>query len=228
MIFMSKPTVGKTKTNANNTNKNSSPKNVKKSPKKSPKKKIKVTFLKSGFLQHDYPVHNKKEVAFVGRSNAGKSSLINAIAGENIAHVSQTPGKTRLLNFFAFGESYVLVDMPGYGFASRSGDEITEWQKAIETYLDSRKCLGGLVLVMDVRRDWEEHEKMLLRFANKIGVPMVVAMTKIDRLNQKELKERLNEIKKHAHTSLLFPISSTTHVGYREMEEYIYKEWIKA
>ena len=201
----------------------------KKSPSsKGSKKKIKVTFLKSGFLQKDYPTHNKKEVAFVGRSNAGKSSLINALAGEKIAHVSQTPGKTRLLNFFAFGDSYVLVDMPGYGFASRSGDEITEWQKAIETYLDNRECLGGLVLVMDVRRDWEEHEKMLLRFANKIGVPMVVAMTKIDRLNQKELKERLAEIKKHAHTSLLFPISSTTHVGYREMEEYIYKEWIKA
>ncbi len=226
MWDMSKPQVGKTSTN--NINKNSALKNAKKSPKKNVKKKIKVTFLKSGFLQQDYPTHNKKEVAFVGRSNAGKSSLINALAGEKIAHVSQTPGKTRLLNFFAFGDSYVLVDMPGYGFASRSGDEITEWQKAIETYLDNRECLGGLVLVMDVRRDWEEHEKMLLRFANKIGVPMVVAMTKIDRLNQKELKERLNEIKKHAHTSLLFPISSTTHVGYREMEEYIYKEWIKA
>lgn len=191
------------------------------------KKKHKVTFIKSGFLPSDYPIHKKKEVAFVGRSNAGKSSLINALAGSDVAHVSQNPGKTRLLNFFNFGESYVLVDMPGYGFASRSGDEIREWTQAIENYLDQRECLAGLVLVMDVRRDWEDEEKMLMRFANKIGLPVVVAMTKIDRLNQKELKERLAAIKQHAHTDKLFPVSSTKEQGYDVMEDYIYKEWIK-
>ncbi len=198
------------------------PKQIKKQ-----KKVHKVKFIKSGFQQDDYPFHKKKEVAFVGRSNAGKSSLINALAGEDIAHVSKTPGKTRLLNFFNFGESYVLVDMPGYGFASRSGSEILEWQKVIENYLETRECLAGLVLVMDVRRDWEDHEKMLMRFANKIGLPLLVAMTKIDQLNQKDLKARLAEIKQHAHTSLLFPISSTKKLGFVEMEEYIYKQWIK-
>ena len=191
------------------------------------KKKHKVTFIKSGFVASDYPVHKKKEVAFVGRSNAGKSSLINALAGSDVAHVSSSPGKTRLINFFSFGESYVLVDMPGYGFASRSGDEIREWTQAIETYLDQRECLAGLVLVMDVRRDWEEEEKLLMRFANKIGLPVVVAMTKIDRLNNKELKERLAAIKQHAHTDKLFPVSSTKEQGYDVMEDYIYKEWIK-
>ena len=191
------------------------------------KKKHKVTYIKSAFLPPDYPVHKKKEVAFVGRSNAGKSSLINALAGSDVAKVSQTPGKTRLINFFSFGDSYVLVDMPGYGFAARSSDEIREWTQSIENYLDQRDCLVGLVLVMDVRRDWEEEEKMLMRFANKIGLPVVVAMTKIDRLNQKELKERLAAIKQHAHTSLLFPVSSTKEQGYDVMEDYIYKEWIK-
>lgn len=191
------------------------------------KKKHKVTFIKSGFVPSDYPIHKKKEVAFVGRSNAGKSSLINALAGSDVAKVSQTPGKTRLINFFSFGESYVLVDMPGYGFASRSGDEIREWTQAIESYIDDRDQLVGLVLVMDVRRDWEEEEKMLMRFANKVGLPVVVAMTKIDRLNQKELKERIAAIRAHAHTKLLFPVSSTAHKGFQEMEDYIYKEWIK-
>jgi len=190
-------------------------------------KKHKVKFIKSGFAANDYPIHNKKEVAFVGRSNAGKSSLINAMAGEDVAKVSQTPGKTRLLNFFSFGESYVLVDMPGYGFASRSGSEIAEWQKVIEDYLADRECLAGLVLVMDVRREWEDHEKMLLRFANKVGLPMLVAMTKIDQLTQKELKARIENIKQHAHINLLFPISSTKRMGYQEMEEFIYKQWIK-
>jgi len=191
-------------------------------------KKQKVKFIKSGYLPQDYPTHNKKEVAFVGRSNAGKSSLINALAGEDVAHVSQTPGKTRLLNFFAFGESYVLVDMPGYGFASRSGSEILEWQKVIENYLANRECLAGLVLVMDVRRKWEDEEKMMLRFANKVGLPLLVAMTKVDQLNQKELKARIQDLKQHSHISLLFPVSSTKNIGYKEMEDFIYKEWIKA
>lgn len=207
--------------------KNGLPQANNRQPKSKAKKAFKVTYIKSAVLPPDYPVHKKKEVAFVGRSNAGKSSLINAIAGSDVAHVSQNPGKTRLLNFFSFGESYVLVDMPGYGFASRSGDEIREWQQAIETYLTSRECLTGLVLVMDVRRDWEEHEKVMLRFANSQGLPVAVAMTKIDQLNQKELRERIAAIKQHAHTNLLFPVSSTKNLGFDELEDYIYKEWIK-
>ncbi|MFN3455931.1 MAG: ribosome biogenesis GTP-binding protein YihA/YsxC, partial [Pseudobdellovibrio sp.] len=171
--------------------------------------KNKVIFIKSGFLPKDYPEHNKKEVAFVGRSNAGKSSLINALAGEKIAHVSQTPGKTRLLNFFSYGESYVLVDMPGYGFAARSGSEVEEWQKVIETYLARRENLAGLVLVMDVRRDWDDNEKMLYDFSHRIGLPLLVALTKIDRLNKKELNERLKVLTSTVDTSLLFPVSST-------------------
>lgn len=192
-----------------------------------PNKKHKVKFIKSGYLAQDYPIHKKKEVAFVGRSNAGKSSLINALAGEDVAKVSQKPGKTRLLNFFSFGESYVLVDMPGYGYAARSGSEMQEWQSVIETYLEERECLAGLVLVMDVRREWEDHEKMLLRFSNKVGLPLLVAMTKIDQLNQKELKERIKDLKQHSHVTHLFPISNTKEMGLQEMEEFIYKEWIK-
>ena len=191
------------------------------------RKKVKVDFIKSGFYPQDYPVHKKKEIAFVGRSNADKSSLINALAQQTIANVSQTPGKTRLINFFNYGQSYVLVDMTEYGFAARIGDEIKEWQKVIETYLSTRENLAGLVLVMDVRRDWEDHEKLLFGFAHEINLPILVALTKVDRLNKKEKQDRIKELSKEAYTTLLFPVSSTENEGVDEIEDYIYRERIK-
>ena len=89
-------------------------------------------FLKSAVWPKDYPEADRPEIALIGRSNAGKSSLLNALVSQKAAKVSQTPGKTRLLNFFDFGDHYRLVDMPGYGFAARSGDEILAWEKMIK------------------------------------------------------------------------------------------------
>src|SRR6478752_7250400 len=108
-----------------------------------------IQFIKSAVLPKDYPIHKMAEVAIAGRSNAGKSSFINALTRDKVAKVSSTPGKTRLLNFFNMADSYVLVDMPGYGFASRSNSEVLEWHEMIETYLMSRENLVGLILVMD-------------------------------------------------------------------------------
>ena len=101
--------------------------------------KRQAQFLKSAVLPADYPASDRPEVALVGRSNAGKSSLLNAIAGQKAARVSQMPGKTRLLNFFDFGDHYRFVDMPGYGFASRHGAEVLEWEKMISHYFDARE-----------------------------------------------------------------------------------------
>lgn len=185
-----------------------------------------MKYLKSAVLPADYPDTKRPEIAVAGRSNAGKSSFLNALAKSKVAHVSQSPGKTRLLSFFDFGAHYRFVDMPGYGFASRSGDEIREWTKMIETYLSTRGTLKGLVLVMDIRRDWDEDEELLKMFCGRINLPMCVVLTKSDKCNAKEKRELHQKVKKQSQLSDVFPISSQTNEGLEEVEEFIFKEWI--
>ncbi len=179
-------------------------------------------------MPEDYPKHKLKEVAFMGRSNAGKSSLINALSKNKIAKVSQNPGKTRLLNFFNFNDSYVLVDMPGYGYAARSGDEVSEWQPMIELYLAQQESLAGLVLVMDIRRKWSRDEMLLCRFVEKFGRPVALALTKADKLNKLELKKAMDIQIKDSRLSNIFVISSTKNMGHKELEDFIYNNWINA
>ena len=186
----------------------------------------KVSYIKSAVMPDDYPVHDFKEVAFMGRSNAGKSSLINAMSKNKIAKVSQNPGKTRLLNFFNFNDSYVLVDMPGYGYASRSGDEVSEWQPMIELYSASQEKLVGLVLVMDVRRKWSRDEMLLCRFVEKFGRPVALALTKADKLTKIELKKAVEKQIQDSRLSNIFVVSSTKNLGHSELEEFIYRKWI--
>ena len=187
-----------------------------------------MKYLKSAVLPKDYPDAKRPEVAVAGRSNAGKSSFLNSMAGSKVAHVSQTPGKTRLLSFFDFGAHYRFVDMPGYGFASRSGDEIREWTKMIETYLSMRGNLRGLVLVMDCRREWEEDEELLKHFCGKINLPMCVVLTKVDKCSPKEKKEHLARIQKSSALKDVFLASSQTGEGIENIEEFIYREWIQS
>lgn len=186
-----------------------------------------VKFIKSAVLPKDYPQTGKKEIAIAGRSNAGKSSFLNALANSKIAKVSNTPGKTRLLNFFSRGDSYVLVDMPGYGFAARSGDEMREWHTMIENYLSMREELAGLVLVMDARREWTEDEELLKAYTDSRGLPMAVVLTKSDKLTRNEIQKALNTIKKDAAVSAVFMTSALKNDGQEEVEEYLYENWIK-
>lgn len=126
---------------------------------------MKFKFLKSAVFPVDYPPPSRPEIIVTGRSNAGKSSFLNALAGSAIAKVSQQPGKTTLLNFFDVGQHYRLVDTPGYGYSKRSGDEQASWQQMLESYFSLRGNLVGILILMDYKRDFEEDEKMLLRFA---------------------------------------------------------------
>jgi GTP-binding protein len=187
----------------------------------------KMKYLKSAVFPVDYPPADLPEVAVAGRSNSGKSSFLNAIAKSKVAHVSQSPGKTKLLNFFDFGKSYRFVDMPGYGFAARPADEIMEWTKMIETYLGTRACLKGLVLLMDLRREWSEDEELLKRFCTKINIPLCVLLTKADKCNAKEKNGALRKIRDSAQTSDDYLISSQTGDGIEAIEEFIYREWIQ-
>lgn len=186
-----------------------------------------IQFIKSAVLAKDYPVHHMKEVAIAGRSNAGKSSFINGLAKSKIAKVSSTPGKTRLLNFFNMEDSYVLTDMPGYGFAARSGDELREWQLMIETYLTTRENLRGLILVMDIRRSWTDDEEIMKRFSERHGFPIAVVLAKSDKLSRNQIFQAVQKIKKSTGLNAVFASSSVIKEGPADVEKYIYENWIK-
>lgn len=186
-----------------------------------------VTYIKSAVYPQDYPEHRFVEIAVVGRSNAGKSSLINLLCGGKIAKVSSQPGKTRLLNFFNFGNKYVLVDMPGYGFASRSGDEVVSWQKMIESYFHSRNHLKGLLLVIDIRREWTEDEEMLKRFSHELGFPLAIALTKADKMSRSQMLQAVAKMKKQSGLSDVFALSTLQKIGHKEIEDHFYENWVK-
>lgn len=195
--------------------------------KKHEPKNLKCIFVKSAVLPADYPQSKRPEIGIVGRSNAGKSSFINALVGSKISKVSQTPGKTRLLNFFDVGEHYTMVDMPGYGFASRSGDEVISWQEMVERYLVNRSQLCGLLLVMDIRREWDKEERMIKKFCSSENLPMLIVLTKADKLNRQEVEQAINKMKKVSQLEAIFAVNSEKRVGHEGVENYFFNEWVK-
>lgn len=186
-----------------------------------------IRFLKSAVHPQDYPTEEAVEIAIAGRSNAGKSSLINLLAGSQVAKVSGTPGKTRLLNFFNVNGKYTLVDMPGYGFASRSGTEVDDWQQMVSVYLESRMNLKGLILVMDIRRPWAQEERQMKAFAEHRGVPMAVVLTKADKVTKNELNKAVSALKKASLLDSVFVVSSLKKQGHVEFEDWVFETWVK-
>jgi GTP-binding protein len=146
----------------------------------------------------DFPPPGPPEVAFLGRSNVGKSSLLNALAGRRaLARTSSTPGKTRLLNWFRVvrgGRELWLVDLPGYGYAKVSKQERGQWKRWIEAYLEGRSTLRLAVLLQDLRRDPGEDETLLLRWLAERQVPALVALTKCDKLKPMRRAERVRAL----------------------------------
>jgi GTP-binding protein len=138
------------------------------------------------------PPERTGEVAFVGRSNSGKSSSINAIVGrKRLAFVSKTPGRTQSLNFFGWGDDHYLVDLPGYGYAAVSAERIEQWGKAVSAYLETRRSLRGLVVVMDVRHPFKEIDLQLIEWAASLGLPLHLLLTKSDKLTRSEASRAL-------------------------------------
>ncbi len=182
-------------------------------------------FLTSATRLEQCPADMRPEIAVLGRSNAGKSTLINAWAQSQIAKTSSTPGKTRLINFFD-GPHYRLVDFPGYGYSARSGDEQASWGGMIETFLSSRGALKGALLLMDCRRDWTNEEAMLLKFLQRRNCPMGVVLTKSDKLNRSEEDKVRAKFKKIDGVDGIFFVSSTKRKGIDELEDHVYRSWI--
>jgi GTP-binding protein len=135
------------------------------------------------------------EVAFAGRSNVGKSSLLNALVRRrSLARVSRTPGRTREINFFKVNDEFVLVDLPGYGYARVSKADRATWRPLIEGYLRHTPTLRGLVLLLDVRREPTPDDEQMLAFLAERGLPVLVVVTKIDKLSEQGAQARVNEL----------------------------------
>jgi GTP-binding protein len=185
---------------------------------------MKVKFLTSAVDVKGYPAPLKPEVAIVGRSNAGKSSFINALTGQRIAKTSATPGKTRLLNFFELQDKLYMVDMPGYGWASGNLDEALGWRKMVEAYFRVRKTLKGVLLVMDIRRDWDEEEVLLQEWLEHHKIPYAVILNKADKFSRSQILNQKKKISEKTNARL-FVLSSSKKTGFDEVKLVLEKEW---
>ncbi len=138
------------------------------------------------------PNNVKYEVAFGGRSNAGKSSAINTLTRQkSLSRTSKTPGRTQHLVYFRLDEQRCLVDLPGYGYAKVPPRIQQQWQKELERYLEKRKALKGLVLLVDIRRSLSEYDLQMIDYANHLDLDVFVALTKADKLNRNNAKNSL-------------------------------------
>ena len=165
-----------------------------------------ATFVTSAANLAACPPESLAEVAFAGRSNAGKSSAINAITNQTrLARISKTPGRTQLINFFGLAEGRFLVDLPGYGFAKVPLSVKNKWQEELEKYLRRRQVLCGLVLLSDIRHPLKEFDRMMIDWALQSGLPLHLLLTKSDKLKRGAAQNTLLAVQKE-----LKPFSNVT------------------
>jgi len=187
---------------------------------------LKVEFVKSATNIKDYPKPDKPEIAIVGRSNVGKSSLLNAIFKRSIAKVSAKPGKTRLINFFSFNDKIYFVDLPGYGFASVSKAEKEKWQKMIEEYLLNRENLKYVIMLVDSRHPPTNLDKLMKDWLESFGLNYIVVATKADKLNQSEKAKTTKIIREELNLDKDKPVfltSAKEGTGIKELLSYIFE-----
>ncbi|HHT39355.1 MAG: ribosome biogenesis GTP-binding protein YihA/YsxC [Acholeplasmatales bacterium] len=159
---------------------------------------MKAEFIVSGTSKDHFPNDNKKEYLFLGRSNVGKSSLINMLVGmKNLARTSKIPGKTITLNFYLVNELFYIVDAPGYGYAKRSKSQIAAFGEMIENYLKDRQQLKLVFLLIDYKVGPTEDDLLMFNFLKHFKIPLVLLMTKIDKLTQKERSASEKRMKKY-------------------------------
>ena len=158
--------------------------------------RLEAKFVTSAFAPEGYPRWDRAEVALAGRSNVGKSSMLNALAGsKNLARTSRTPGRTRALNFFSIGDDLAIVDLPGYGFAKMARSGAARIAAMMSAYLGDSDRLAGLVMLVDARRGPEREELNLATLATDRGVELIAVATKSDKLRRSERAAALARFK---------------------------------
>lgn len=154
-------------------------------------------FATSAAKLSQLPADEGWEIAFAGRSNAGKSSALNRLTGQkSLARTSKTPGRTQLINFFQLDERRRLVDLPGYGYAKVAAEVKQRWQQTMEQYLATRQSLRGLVLLMDVRHPLKDTDQQLLSWCWHVGMPVHVLLTKSDKLKRGAAQNTLLQVRR--------------------------------
>ena len=176
----------------------------------------------------DLPTLRLSEIAFAGRSNVGKSSLINALSGQPIARASNTPGRTQEVNFFQVGKRFFLVDLPGYGFAAAPKKLVETWTRLIHDYLRGRQQLKRVFLLIDARHGIKKVDEDIMKMLDKAGVSYYIVLTKADKLKQSELdavfEKTMAKGKEHVacYPEMLLT-SSQTGLGIAELRGEVYR-----
>lgn len=178
-----------------------------------------------------YPTDGRVEIAFVGKSNVGKSTLINAILGRRaLARTSSNPGKTRTINFYDVNDVMYVVDLPGYGYAKAPKTEIAKWGKMIEEYLEKREELRAIILLIDIRHEPGKNDIMMYEWLKHYGYDIIIAATKSDKLNRSQIPKHLSVIRKTLALrpeDVLIPFSGEKKTGvdelWTEIEKFLEK-----
>ncbi|MFH1103284.1 MAG: ribosome biogenesis GTP-binding protein YihA/YsxC [Pseudomonadota bacterium] len=186
---------------------------------------ISAEFITSAAKQSQFPIENFPEIAFAGRSNAGKSSMINALLNRrHLVKTSSTPGKTRLINFFLINKEFIFVDLPGYGYAKVPKAMRIGWKQTVEAYLLNRAPLKGVVLIMDIRRVPEKEEHDLIGWLKHLGIECRLAASKADKVSKSEQTRQRSRIAEALlmEKEAVLPFSAKTRQG----SDAVWK-WIK-
>ncbi|MFW9817388.1 MAG: ribosome biogenesis GTP-binding protein YihA/YsxC [Candidatus Thorarchaeota archaeon] len=189
---------------------------------------ISAQFVTSVYDHRKVPSDTRKAVAIAGRSNVGKSTLINSITeGKKVAKVSGTPGKTQALNFFLADNSFYLVDLPGYGYAKVPPKVKQSWATLVEGYLTGSRTLRGLVFLVDSRRELRPDDVTLLEWVVNRELPFLIVLTKADKLSRNKLMQAVAEMRKvvfgDEKIGNLVPFSAKTNLGKKEVLQWIRK-----
>ena len=175
---------------------------------------VEAKFVAASTRAGHFPPGNLPEVAFAGRSNVGKSSLLNRLVGRHaLARVSKTPGRTQQINFFDIDDRLVLVDLPGYGYARVPKPVQEDWRRLVESYLTTRRQLRAVVVIVDVRRGVEDDDRLLIDFLAAHDVAAILVATKVDKVGRGERRHLMDELEKQIPELGAIPFSSANGEG---------------